>query len=131
MAKLRSDASPRPRWKRYLITSLKVGLYSSLVGLIALVVAVAVAMSELPSYQELVKRDDLGQMIRVRAADGSGMISRGPSFGEWLTNDEIPDIMKQAMVAVEDKRFRTHIGVDPLGMARAVKVRISKGRRTQ
>ncbi len=131
MAKLRSDASPRPRWKRYLITSLKVGLYSGLVGLIALVVAVAVAMSELPSYQELVRRDDLGQMIRVRAADGSVMVSLGPSFGEWLTYDEIPDIMKQAMVSVEDKRFRTHIGVDPLGMARALKVRVSKGRWTQ
>ncbi|MGZ8998641.1 MAG: transglycosylase domain-containing protein, partial [Allosphingosinicella sp.] len=131
MAKLRSAASPRPRWKRYLINSLKFGLYGGLVGLIALVVAVAVAMSELPSYQELVRRDDLGQMIRVRAADGSVMVSLGPSFGEWLTYDEIPEIMKQAMVSVEDKRFRTHIGVDPLGMARAVKVRFSKGRWTQ
>jgi penicillin-binding protein 1A len=131
MAKLRTAASPRPRWKRYLINTLKFGLYGGLVGLIALVVAVAVAMSELPSYQELVRRDDLGQMIRVRAADGSVMVSLGPSFGEWLTYDEIPDIMKQAMVSVEDKRFRTHIGVDPLGMARALKVRVSKGRWTQ
>jgi len=131
MAKLRSAASPRPRWKRYLINSLKFGLYGGLVGLIALVVAVAVAMSELPSYQELIRRDDLGQMIRVRAADGSVMVSLGPSFGEWLTYDEIPDIMKQAMVSVEDKRYRTHIGVDPLGMARALKVRVSKGRWTQ
>jgi penicillin-binding protein 1A len=131
MAKDRSAATPRPRWKRYLINSLKVGLYGGLVCLIALVVAVAVAMSSLPSYQELVRRDDLGQMIRVRAADGSVMVSLGPSFGEWLTYDEIPDIMKQAMVSVEDKRFRTHIGVDPLGMARAVKVRVSKGRWTQ
>lgn len=131
MAKQRPAASPRPRWKRYLINSLKFGLYGGLVGLIALVVAVAVAMSELPSYQELVRRDDLGQMIRVRAADGSVMVSLGPSFGEWLTYDEIPDIMKQAMVSVEDKRYRTHIGVDPLGMARAFKVRVSKGRWTQ
>src|SRR5687768_980181 len=39
--------------------------------------------------------------------------------------------MKDAMVAVEDKRFRSHIGVDPLGMARALKVRVSRGRWTQ
>src|SRR5687768_7748818 len=39
--------------------------------------------------------------------------------------------MKDAMVSVEDKRYRSHIGVDPLGMARAFKVRISKGRWTQ
>src|SRR5215213_8829627 len=131
MAKVRSAASPRPRWKRYLINSLKVGLYGGLVGLIALVVAVAVAMSELPSYQELIRRDDLGQMIRVRAADGSVLVSLGPSFGEWLSYDQIPDIMKNAMVAVEDKRFRSHPGVDPIGLARALKVRFSKGRWTQ
>jgi penicillin-binding protein 1A len=127
-----SDASlPPSRLRRTLITALKIGLYGGLLGLIALLVAVGVAMSSLPSYQELVRRDDLGQMIRVRAADGSVLVALGPSFGEWLSYGEIPDIMKKAMVAVEDKRFRSHIGVDPIGLARAAKVRVSKGRWTQ
>jgi penicillin-binding protein 1A len=117
--------------RRTLITTLKVGMYGSLIGLVALIVAVGVAMGSLPSYQELVKRDDLGQMIRVRAADGSVLVALGPSFGEWLSYDQIPDIMKDAMVAVEDKRFRSHIGVDPIGLARAARVRVSKGRWTQ
>src|SRR5689334_18130587 len=64
-AAMASDASPRSPLKRALITSLKVGLYGFLVGLIALIVAVFVAMSSLPSYDELVRRNDLGQMIRV------------------------------------------------------------------
>src|ERR1700712_1702515 len=123
-----SDASPRSPLKRALITTLKVGIYGFLVGLIALIVAVFVAMSSLPSYDELARRNDLGQMIRVHAADGSVLVSLGPSFGEWLSYDEIPPIMKDAMVAVEDKRFRHHIGVDPIGMARAVQVRLTKGR---
>src|SRR5688572_2174177 len=131
MAKNPPAASERPRWKRYSITGLKIAVYVGLVGLIALIVAVGVAMSSLPSYQELIRRDDLGQAIRVRAADGTVLVSMGPSFGEWLSYDEIPEIMKDAMVAVEDKRYRSHIGVDPLGMARAFKVRISKGRWTQ
>jgi penicillin-binding protein 1A len=127
-----SDASSPPsRLRRTLITALKIGLYSGLIALVALVVAVGVAMSSLPSYSELVRRDDLGQMIRVRAADGSELIALGPSFGEWLSYDQIPDIMKDAMVAVEDKRFRSHIGVDPIGLARAARVRVSKGRWTQ
>ncbi|MFL6845280.1 MAG: transglycosylase domain-containing protein [Allosphingosinicella sp.] len=126
-----SDASPPSRVRRTLITALKVGLYGGLLGLIALVVAVGVAMSSLPSYQELVRRDDLGQTVRIKAADGSELISLGPSFGEWLGYDQIPEIMKDAMVAVEDKRFRSHIGVDPIGLARAAKVRLSKGRWTQ
>ena len=107
---------------RYFLLALKTGLYASLLGLIALIVAVAVAMSQLPSYNELVRRDDLGQMIRVRAADGSVLISLGPSFGEWLRSDEIPGIMKQAMIAVEDRRFRYHPGVDPIGVLRGIKV---------
>jgi penicillin-binding protein 1A len=127
-----SDASSSPsRLRRTLITTLKIGLYGGLIALIALVVAVGVAMSSLPSYSELVRRDDLGQMIRVRGADGSELIALGPSFGEWLSYDQIPDIMKDAMVAVEDKRFRSHIGVDPIGLARAARVRIAKGRWTQ
>jgi penicillin-binding protein 1A len=126
-----SDASPPSRLRRTTITALKVGLYGGLLGLIALVVAVGVAMSSLPSYQELVRRDDLGQTVRIKAADGSELISLGPSFGEWLGYDEIPEIMKDAMVAVEDKRFRSHIGVDPIGLARAASVRLSKGRWTQ
>jgi penicillin-binding protein 1A len=127
-----SDASPSPsRFRRTLLTTLKIGLYGGLIALVALVVAVGVAMSSLPSYSELVRRDDLGQMIRVRAADGSELIALGPSFGEWLSYEQIPDIMKDAMVAVEDKRFRSHIGVDPIGLARAARVRISKGRWTQ
>jgi penicillin-binding protein 1A len=101
------------------------------VGLIALAVAVGIAMSSLPSYRNSVRRDDLGQMIRVRAADGSVLVSLGPSFGEWLSYGEIPPVMRNAMIAVEDRRFRSHIGVDPVGLARAVKVRADRGRWTQ
>ena len=127
-----SEAPPtQTRLRRALSIGVKVAFFSGLIGLVALVVAVIVAMSSLPSYNELVRRDDLGQMIRVRAADGSVMVSLGPSFGEWLSYNDIPEIMKDAMVAVEDKRFRSHIGVDPIGLARAFKVRVSKGRWTQ
>jgi penicillin-binding protein 1A len=117
-----SNASPRTPLKRFLINILKFGLYGTLLGLIALVVAVAVAMSELPTYQELVLRRDLGQMVRVRAADGSVLVSLGPSFGEWLPSDKIPEVMKDAMIAVEDRRFGWHPGVDPVGIARGIKV---------
>src|SRR3712207_3927381 len=91
-----SDASPRTRVRRTLITVLKIGIYGGLLGLIALVVAVGVAMSSLPSYQELVRRDDLGQTIRVRGADGSILLSSGPSFGNWLRYDEIPEKIGRA-----------------------------------
>jgi penicillin-binding protein 1A len=125
-------ASQAPsRVKRVLTTIFKVGVYTLVVATVALVVAVAVAVSQLPSYQELTRRDDLGQMIRVRASDGSVMMSMGPSFGEWLRHDEIPPIMREAMIAVEDRRYRNHPGIDPIGMARAIGVYAATGRWTQ
>jgi penicillin-binding protein 1A len=101
--------------------------YAALVGILSLIVAVAVATAYLPSYSDLTKRSDLGQMIRVRAANGAVLVSLGPSFGKWLPYDQIPPEMRAAMIAVEDKRFRSHVGVDPIGIARSVKVRIDTG----
>ena len=120
------DAQPS-RAKRYFFNSLKIAAYLMVVGLVALSVAVSVAVSQLPSYQELIRRDDLGQMIRVRAADGRIIHSMGPSFGEWLNYNEIPPIMRDAMVSVEDRRFRAHPGVDPIGIARGIWVSMTRG----
>jgi penicillin-binding protein 1A len=117
--------------KRTLLSLLKYTGYALFLGLVALVVAVVVAMNSLPSYQELVRRDDLGQMIRVRGHDGTVLVSMGPSFGEWLRYDEIPPIMRNAMIAVEDRRFRYHPGVDPVGIARGIGVGLARGDRVR
>src|SRR4051794_39056888 len=101
--------------------------YAALLSLLALVVAVAVATAYFPSYGELTKRSDLGQMVRVRAANGQVLVSLGPSFGRWLPYDQIPPEMRAAMISTEDRRFRSHIGVDPIGIARSLKVRVSTG----
>jgi penicillin-binding protein 1A len=116
------------RAKGMFVNALKWGAGIGLFGLISLVVAVAVAVASLPDYDQLRRRSDLGQMVRVRAADGTLLVSLGPSFGRWLGYDEIPPTMRAAMIAVEDKRFRSHLGVDPIGVARSFKVRIESGR---
>src|SRR3954462_12904842 len=103
--------------------------YAALLGLLALVVAVAVASAYLPSYSQLTKRSDLGQMVRVRAANGQVLVEMGPSFGRWLTYDQIPPEMRAAMISTEDRRFRSHIGVDPIGIGRAIGAAVVKNRR--
>jgi penicillin-binding protein 1A len=108
-------------------TAFKYLLAVAVLGLLSLAVAVGVAVGSLPDYEELTSRSNLGQMIRVRAADGTVLVSMGPNLGRWLAYDEIPPTMRAAMIAVEDKRFRGHIGVDPIGMARSVKVRVDTG----
>src|SRR3982751_3025772 len=101
--------------------------FAALAGLALLAVFVTVAYTQLPDYSDLEKRSNLGQTIRVRAANGQVLVSLGPTFGRWLSYDQIPPEMRAAMIAVEDKRFRSHIGVDPIGIARSVKVRIDTG----
>ena len=108
MAKTPSTAQRRP-----LATAFRIAIYAALLGLLALIVAVAVAVASLPGYSDLTKRSDLGQMIRVRGSNGAVLVSIGPSFGEWLTYDEIPPQMRAAMIGIEDKRFRSHFGVEP------------------
>ena len=103
--------------------------YAALLSILALVVAVAVAVAYLPGYGELTKRNDLGQMIRVRAANGQVLVSLGPSFGQWLTYDQIPAEMRAAMISTEDRRYRSHIGVDPIGIGRAIASALAKGHR--
>jgi penicillin-binding protein 1A len=70
-------------------------------------------------------------MIRIRAADGTVIQSLGPSFGRWLTINQLPSEMKDAMVAVEDRRFYMHPGVDPIGITRSFYARAVQGRWTQ
>ncbi|GAA5047506.1 hypothetical protein GCM10023208_03950 [Erythrobacter westpacificensis] len=95
------------------------GVLVALLAAIGLATAVFFASRSLPSYASL-RESQNGQTILVRARDGSQIVELGPSYGQWLEADEIPGVMKQAMISVEDHRFYSHFGVDPMGLARAV-----------
>ena len=100
----------------------------AVLAVIALGISVMFAVRSIPSYYQL-KASQAGQTVVVRARDGSQLVELGPSYGEWLDSSEIPDIMKEAMVSVEDRRFRMHPGVDPIGLARAMWVWVTGDRR--
>ena len=118
----RKKARPQPppsRFKLWLRRILIGGGALAALALLALVTSVYFAARSMPGYATLMNQQT-GQTIVVRARDGSEIVSLGPSYGQWLYADEIPAVMKDAMVAVEDRRFYSHIGVDPIGLARAV-----------
>lgn len=97
-----------PRWLQ--LTLIWGGGFVAL-SVLFLLLAVAFAARSLPSYDQL-KAAQTAQTIVVRAADGSEILELGPSYGEWLDQEEIPAVMKQAMIAVEDRRYYSHFGVD-------------------
>jgi len=104
-------------------------VYAAIGGMLLLAILVGVAYTQLPDYSELEKRSNLGQMVRVRAANGQVLVAVGPSFGRWLTYDQIPPEMRAAMISTEDRRFRSHVGVDPIGIGRAITYAVLRDRR--
>lgn len=115
-----SDEPKRPslfwKWTRRIAIG---GVVTALVGAIFLAFAVGFAARSIPTFYQL--RDaQAGQTILVRARDGSEIVEIGPSFGEWLEYEEIPENMTNAMIAVEDRRFHDHFGFDPIRLTGAI-----------
>ena len=93
-----------------------------LAGLAALLMgiglALAVAYPNLPDVADLADyRPKLP--LRVLTDDGQLIGEFGEERRNLLTIKEIPDVMKNAVLAIEDSRFFEHSGVDYRGMLRA------------
>lgn len=121
---------PRSTSSRFGLAVVQTGLAAALVGVIALLIGVAISYAGLPDFSTL-KRSPNGQSIEVRGADGTVLVSLGPSYGEWLPGARIPDSMKAAIIAVEDRRFAWHPGFDPIGATRSLVVNVRAGRKVQ
>ena len=130
MARARKISKERRPMRTWILRIIKGGVIAALLGAMVLGIFVAIARGEIDSFEDL-KASPNGQMIRVRAADGTVIQSLGPSFGRWLSIDQLPSEMKDAMVAVEDRRYYIHPGVDPIGITRSLYVRAIDGRWTQ
>ncbi|KGM01919.1 transglycosylase domain-containing protein [Cellulomonas cellasea] len=75
------------------------------------------AFDDLPS--ELGAQRPLSEKSTMLAADGSVLATFYDENRIVVPLDQIAPIMRQAVLAVEDKRFYEHGGIDPTGMARA------------
>ncbi len=118
---------PAPRGFRLFMRRLFVwGGALGLFCLLSLTIAVAREYQQLPDYNSL-KASQNEQMIVVRARDGTELVTIGPSYGRWLPAGEIPQVMKDAILSTEDKRYYNHIGVDPIGVLRSIYVRVQQG----
>jgi penicillin-binding protein 1A len=71
------------------------------------------------------------QAVTLVAADGSALAAYGDLWGQRLAVAELPRHLSQAVMAVEDRLFYDHIGVDPRGILRAALANLAAGRITQ
>ena len=79
----------------------------------------------------LLKIPDREPGVMLLAADGSVLAEQGSFYGDEARINELPDYVPNAVIAIEDRRFRSHFGVDPLGLARAMYVNYRSGHLVQ
>jgi penicillin-binding protein 1A len=87
-------------------------------GILASIYGVSVIDSSLPDKAELnaVVRE---QTLTIKAADGTILKQQGEASREQLKLEQIPDNLKKAFIASEDRRFGQHKGIDAQGILRA------------
>ena len=66
--------------------------------------------------------------ILLLASDGSEIAEQGTFSGDAVNMAELPDYVSKAIIAIEDRRFYGHYGVDPIGLARAMTRNAMQGR---
>jgi penicillin-binding protein 1A len=87
-------------------------------GIVALGAVFAFYASQLPPIDQLAipKRPP---DIQILGVDGSLLADRGDTGGAAVRLGDLPAYLPKAFVAIEDRRFYSHFGVDPTGILRA------------
>ncbi|MCL3881346.1 PBP1A family penicillin-binding protein [Marivita sp. GX14005] len=66
--------------------------------------------------------------VQLLDRNGVAFAWRGDQFGGVVTADSVSPHLRNAVVATEDKRFYSHFGLSPRGIASAVRINLSEGR---
>ena len=82
---------------------------------------------DLPNVDELVIKTR-SPTITFKAKDRSHLLTLGEIYGEPVSVHEIAPSLKQAVLAIEDRRFYSHFGVDLIGLMRATYANMREGR---
>jgi penicillin-binding protein 1A len=112
--KRRSKKRARGGLYRLLYWGAVLGLWAA----IALVGVVVWVGAHLPAIQalEIPKRPPT---IEITGLDGSVLATRGEMAGTNVALKDLPPYLPKAFIAIEDRRFYSHHGIDPLGILRA------------
>jgi penicillin-binding protein 1A len=69
--------------------------------------------------------------VKIVSVDGKLIANRGVTGGEAIGLHEMSPYIPEAVIAIEDRRFYSHFGVDPFGLARAMAENVISGHFTQ
>jgi penicillin-binding protein 1A len=114
-SKKKRSRSGRPLLVRMAYWCLVLGLWLG-IGAVGAVIYVGAHLPPIQSL-EIPKRPPSVQIVDD---DGRALARRGDLAGAPLALKEMPSYVPRAFVAIEDRRFYEHYGIDPMGIGRAL-----------
>ena len=113
----------RPVWRRLISGTAVAGVW----GLVALIAVLAYFSYTLPDVEQAAE-SGRRPGIFLNDVDGNPVLAKGDLYGDPVNAAELPDYVPRAVIAIEDRRFYDHSGIDLIGLARALWVNIVEGR---
>jgi 1A family penicillin-binding protein len=109
---------PAGQSRRRRLTFMQAAALSGLASLALVVGVLWWALRDVP-WQEIAE-GSLKPVVVLESADGEAIVQQGPYQGAYARRDEFPPHLVDAVLAVEDRRFYEHYGIDFRGVGRAV-----------
>ena len=127
----RTEPAKRPARKRR--SALRIVTWGATLCLWAGLVAVGATAYVYYSLDErgLFQMPEREPGMMLLSSDGHVVAERGSFFGDEVRIDELPRYVPQAVLAIEDRRFEDHFGIDPVGLVRAFIANYQAGRVVQ
>lgn len=107
-----------PSMKNFINIFFRVLISTGIAGFCALAVVILYTNAQLPTV-DILEEIQLQVPLKIYTADGKLIGEYGEKRRTPITIKEVPETLKNAILATEDRRFYDHNGVDLRGMARA------------
>jgi len=114
-----ASGARRSLWRRLFSGIAVAGVW----GLIALIAVLAYFSYTLPDVEQAAE-SGRRPGIFLNDVDGNPVLAKGDLYGDPVNAAELPDYVPRAVIAIEDRRFYDHSGIDLIGLARALWVNI-------
>lgn len=125
--KKRKKIKKQSSWKwRFFKWLLKYSIAGLAILFILVFFVVAIYAHDLPDIDKLYE-DQLKPSITILDSNGDLITTYGDVFTENVDVKDMPDHLIDAVIATEDRRFYSHYGLDPVGLARAMYTNFRKG----
>ncbi len=105
-------------------------LNAAIVSGLAMAALLVVYARDLPDVSTLWSLD-ANRRIVLYDKEGQKIAERGTASGLPVALGDVPPYLPEAVIAVEDRRFYGHFGVDPIGIVRALIANMEAGRVVQ